>query len=260
MNQATKVAIITGSATGVGSATAKQLATLGWNVVINYTRSKTEAEETEKICREAGVDTLLIQADVSKDEDCQQMVAATVDKWGHIDALVNNAGMTMYCDYGDLNGLQMEDFQRIYAVNVVGAYQMARAVVPHMKKAGEGSIVNTSSISALTGVGSSMAYAASKGAMNTLTLSLAQALGPEIRVNAVCPGFIQGRWIKNGVGEERYEALRSAIESVAPLQKTATPEEVADAIVFFVTGAKIATAQLMVLDGGYHLNQRPPGM
>ncbi|MEM7371857.1 MAG: SDR family oxidoreductase [Bacteroidota bacterium] len=260
MNEQKKVAIITGSATGVGAATAQQLASLGWNVVINYTRSQQEAEETVARCQQEGAETLMVQADVSEDAACQRMVAATLEKWGRIDALVNNAGMTKYCEYANLDGLQMQDFQRIYAVNVVGAFQMARAVVPYMKQAGEGTIVNTSSISALTGIGSSIAYAASKGAMNTLTLSLAQTLGPEIRVNAVCPGFIQGRWIRNGLGEERYEALRQAIESVSPLQRTATPEEVADAIVFFIVGGKIANAQLLVLDGGYHLNQRPPGL
>ena len=251
----TKVAIITGSATGVGAATAHLLATKGWNVVINYTKSEKEAIETVAKCEAEGVETLLVKADVSDDEACRKMVTATIEKWGRIDALANNAGMTRYCDYHNLEGLQEEDFIRIYQVNVIGAYQMVRAVVPHMKKIGEGAIVNTSSISGITGIGSSMAYAASKGAMNTMTLSMAQTFGPEIRVNAVCPGFIQGRWIKNGLGEKKYEEVKGKVEERAPLSKTATPEDVADAIVFFITGAKIATGELMVLDGGYHIRQ-----
>lgn len=254
-NSTSKVAIVTGSATGVGAATVHLLANKGWNVVINYTKSEKEAKETVAKCEAKGVETLLVQTDVSDDSACRKMVDATIEKWGRVDGLVNNAGMTRYCNYDNLEGLRQDDFIRIYQVNVIGAYQMTRAVVPYMKKQGEGAIVNTSSISGITGIGSSMAYATSKGAMNTLTLSLAQTLGPEIRVNAVCPGFIQGRWIRNGLGEKMYEEVKSKVEERAPLSKTCTPEDVADAIVFFLTTAKMATGELMVLDGGYHIRQ-----
>ena len=254
-----KVALVTGSATGVGAATVSLLAKRGWNVVINYTKSEKEAKETQAQCEQASVETLLLKADVSDDKACRAMVAATIEKWGRIDALVNNAGMTKYCDYANLDGLSAADFIRIYEVNVIGAFQMTRAALPHLAKTGDGSIVNTSSTSALTGIGSSIAYAASKGALTTMTLSMAQTFGPEIRVNTVCPGFIQGRWIKNGLGEKKYEATKNAVEGASPLAKTCTPVDVADAIVFFICHAKLATGEVMILDGGYHLNQVPLG-
>ena len=158
-------------------------------VVVNYTKSETEAQETASACRELGVETLVCRADVSVDEDCRRMASEAVAKWSRIDGLVNNAGQSVFASSADLEALSAEDFLRIYSVNVVGAYQMTRAVAPHLKTQGRGAIVNVSSISSLTGAGSSIAYAASKGALNTLTLSLARALAPEIRVNAVLPAL-----------------------------------------------------------------------
>ncbi len=186
------VTIVTGSATGVGAAAAKMLAAKGCNVVINYTRSEAEAKETQAACEALGVETLLCQADVSKDEDCRRMVAETMAKWGRIDGLINNAGTTQFVNHADLDGLDADDFHRIYAVNVIGPFQMTRAVTPHMKAAGHGAVVNVSSIAGVMGVGSSIAYTASKGALNTMTLSLARVLGPEIRVNTICPGVYPG--------------------------------------------------------------------
>ena len=179
------VTIVTGSATGVGAAAVKLLATKGCNVVINYTKSEAEARDTQAQCDALGVETLLVQADVSKDADCRRMAAAAFDRWGRIDGLINNAGTTQFVNHANLEGLSAEDFQRIYAVNVIGPFQMTRAVTPHMKAAGRGAIVNVSSIAGVMGVGSSIAYTASKGALNTMTLSLARALGPEIRVNTI---------------------------------------------------------------------------
>ena len=244
-----KVALVTGSATGVGAATCKILSQNGWNVVINYSRSETEAKTTAKECEDLGAEVLICKADVANDSECRSMVSQTVEKWGRIDALVNNAGRTAFCSFSDLEGLSKEDFLNLYEVNVVGAYQMARAAYPYLKTSGHGAVVNTSSISAITGVGSSMAYAASKGALSTLTKSLAIAFGPEIRVNGICPGFIQGRWTKNFLGEN-YENTRAQIEQASVLEKTATPHDVAQAIVFFIEGNQLVTGQLMVLDGG----------
>lgn len=248
-----KVAIVTGSATGVGAAVCMQLAELGWNVVVNYAKSVKEALDTVKKCNELGSDTLLCKGDVSDDRDCVFIVKETVQKWGRIDALVNNAGTTKFCDFSDLDGLDDKDFIRMYKVNVVGAYQMTRAAASYLKKAG-GSVVNTSSIAGLTGMGSSIAYCASKGAMNTLTLSLAQALGPEVRVNAVCPGFIETRWTRDFLGE-RYEEVRQRSEDASALKLTSKPEDTAEAIVYFVTGAKVTTGQIMIVDGGSTLGQ-----
>jgi 3-oxoacyl-[acyl-carrier protein] reductase len=251
-------AIVTGSAAGVGAATAILLAESGCNVVINYTKSEDGAMETKTACENLGVETLVCRADVSNDADCRRMVSEAVEKWGRIDALVNNAGTTKFCAHDDLEGLSKEDFMHIYGVNVVGPFQMTRAVTPHMKKAGNGAIVNVSSMAALTGFGSCIAYAASKGALVTMTLSLARALGPEIRVNTVCPGFIQGRWLKQGLGE-RYEEAKRLREEAAPLNATATPELVADAILYFIHGAAVITGETLMIDGGTHLNARPKG-
>jgi 3-oxoacyl-[acyl-carrier protein] reductase len=252
-----KVAIVTGSATGIGAATACKLAEGGCHVVINYTRSEKEAKETVSACQKHGVETILCKADVSEDADCRRMVDEAINKWGRIDALVNNAGTSKFVDHNDLEGLGREDFVRIFGVNVIGPYQMVRAVKPHMKKAGRGAIVNVASTAALNGIGSSIAYAASKGALVTMTLSLARNLGPEIRVNAVCPGFVQGRWLKGGLGDEMYEATRNFLEQSSPLGVTATPETVADAILYFIAGAGITTGETLIVDGGFHLNHVP---
>jgi 3-oxoacyl-[acyl-carrier protein] reductase len=253
-----KASIVTGSSSGVGATTAIMLAENGCNVVINYTKNEDGAMETKAACENLGVETLVCRADVSNDADCRRMVSEAMEKWGSIDALVNNAGASKVCAHDDLEGLSKEDFLHIYDVNVVGPFQMTRAVTPHMKKAGSGSIVNVSSMAALTGLGSSVAYAASKGALVTMTLSLARALGPEIRVNTVCPGFIQGRWHKQGLGD-RYEEVKRQYKETAPLKALATPETVADAILYFIRGAVVITGETLMIDGGKHLNVRPKG-
>ena len=204
MNINGAVFIVTGSATGLGAAVARRLAGKGGRVVINYTRSVAEAEETAAACVELGGEAILCQADVSVDEDCRRMANEALARWARIDGLVNNAASSKIVPHADLEGLTGEDFSRIFAVNVTGAYQMARAVTPAMKEQGLGAIVNISSGSGFSGSGSSIAYAASKGALNTMTLSLARALAPEIRVNAVCPGVMQTRWWREGLGEENY--------------------------------------------------------
>ena len=257
MELAERVAIVTGSATGIGAATARLLASKGCNVVVNYTRSEAEATETAGACEALGVETVLCRADVSDDGDCRRMCAAAVDKWGRLDVLVNNAGTTKFASFDDLDALGAEDFQQVYAVNVIGPYQMVRAAAPHMKEAGQGAVVNVSSIAGIMGLGSSMAYSASKGALNTLTLCLAQSLGPEIRVNAVCPGFVQSRWLRGGWGPEVYEQRKAAYEGATTLGTTTTPEEVAKSIVFFVEGADHVTGEVLIIDGGLHLNAAP---
>ena len=254
---AKKVAIITGSATGVGAATAILLAEKGCNVVINYTRSKDEALETAKHAEELGVETIVIQADVSKDDECKAMVTEAIKKWGRIDYLVNNAGQTKFNPFENLDGLTIDDFQSIYAVNVVGAYQMIKAVVPHMKKAGSGAIVNDSSLAGINSVGSSIAYVTSKAALNAMTKSLAHVLGPEIRINAVAPGPIKTRWLKGGMSDEAYESLIEQAETNLPLKKVASAEDVAEALVWFLEGAPLITGEILIVDSGAHLGQLP---
>ncbi|MEQ8861404.1 MAG: SDR family oxidoreductase [Pseudomonadales bacterium] len=251
------VAIVTGSSSGVGAATARQLAEKGCHVVINYAHNEAGARETQQACEAFGVETLVLQADVSSDADCRRMAAAADEKWGRIDALVNNAGTTKFCAHSDLDGLSAEDFQHIYGVNTVGAYQMVRAVAAAMRRGGRGSIVNVASIAGVMGVGSSIAYAASKGAMITLGLSLARVLGPEIRLNTVCPGFIQGDWLEAGMGGETYARTKAYLEENTPLKLTSTPDTVAEVIVYFLTGAETVTGETLLLDGGHHLTQMP---
>ena len=253
-----KVAIVTGSATGVGAAAAIMLAERGCNVVVNYTRSKDEAEETAEACRSKGVEAIAFQADVSDDEACQAMAQAAVDAWGRIDYLINNAARTKFNPYENLDGLQKQDFLDIYAVNVVGAYQMIRAVEPHMRRQGSGAVVNNSSIGGVTGIASSMAYAASKAALNLLGKSLAHVLAPEIRINTVVPGMIQTRWLKAGMGDDAYAAMLEGAAKMVPLKKIATAEEVAEALIWFLEGASVVTGETLIVDSGLHIGQLPP--
>jgi 3-oxoacyl-[acyl-carrier protein] reductase len=251
---------VTGSATGVGAAAAILLAEHGCNVVVNYTRSKDEAEETAEICKSKGVDAITVRADVSSDEDCQAMAQAAVDAWGRIDYLINNAARTKFNPYPDLDGIDKQDFLDIYAVNVVGAYQMVRAVEPHMRKVGKGAIVNDSSIGGVTGIASSIPYAASKAALNLMTKSLAHVLGPEIRINAVVPGMIQTRWLKGGLGDDAYEAMLEKTAESLPLKEVATAEDVAETLIFFLIGAgsRLITGETLIVDSGIHLGPLPP--
>jgi 3-oxoacyl-[acyl-carrier protein] reductase len=251
------VCIVTGSATGIGAACVIELARRGCRTVINYTKSEAEAKETALTCERAGSETLLVRANVADDADCRRMADAALEKWGRIDGLVNNAGTTKVAfNHADLNALNAADFQSIYAVNVIGAFQMIRAVEPAMRRQGKGAVVNVSSIAAVMGIGTSVAYAASKGALNTMTLSLARALGPQIRVNAVCPGFVETRWLAQALGD-RYEAARSQSIGNAPLQQVCTPEDVARTILWLLEGAELVTGEFIIVDGGAHLGGAP---
>lgn len=251
------VAIVTGSSSGVGAATARQLAERGCHVVINYVSNAAGADETRAACAAFGVDTEVVQADVASDADCRRLAAIAESRWGRIDCLVNNAGTTKFNDHRNLDGLSAEDFQRIYAVNTIGPYQMVRAVESAMRRGGRGSIVNVASIAGVMGVGSSVAYAASKGALVTMGLSLARVLGPEIRLNTVCPGFIQGDWLEQGMGAEAYARTKAALEQSTPLRLTCTPDSVAEVILFFLSSASAVTGETLILDGGHHLAQQP---
>ena len=247
------VFIVTGSATGLGASVAQRLAGRGGRVVVNYTRSATEAKETVEACVALGGEAALCQADVSVDEDCRRMAREALDRWGRIDGLVNNAARSKIVTHSDLEGLTAEDFNQIFAVNVVGAYQMVRAVAPAMKAQGKGAVVNISSGSGFSGSGSSIAYAASKGALNTMTLSLARALAPEIRVNAVCPGVMQTRWWREGLGEENYNAFIERYAQGTPLKAAGHPDIVAEPVVWLLEGAEHVTGETIMVDAGSHL-------
>jgi 3-oxoacyl-[acyl-carrier protein] reductase len=194
-----------------------------------------------------------VRADVSSDADCRALAQAALDKWGRIDGLINNAGITKFAAPGDLDALSAEDFQHIYAVNVIGPYQMIRACVPAMKQQGKGSIVNVSSISGVLGVGSSTAYVASKGALNVMGLALARALAPAIRLNTVLPGMIETRWHKDRFDAEGYARFKTEYEKTVPLAKAATPDDVAEVCVWLLEGGDVVTGEAIFVDSGLHL-------
>ena len=254
------VCIVTGSASGIGAASAIMLAGKGARVVVNYSKSEAAARATQKACEAAGAqvggEALLVKADVAEDADCRRLAQAALDQWGRIDALVNNAGATKFADHANLDALTAEDFQHIYAVNVVGTYQMVRACAPAMKKSGRGAVVNVSSVAGKNGMGSSMAYAASKGALNTLTMSLARVLGPEIRVNAVCPGLIDTKWVREGYGP-RFAAMEARYRQGTALGRLGRPDEVAAVIVWLIEGADLITGDTIMVDSGIHMGLIP---
>lgn len=248
-----KVAIITGGSRGVGAATAKLLASKGWNITITCTSSMDDANIVVKECEELGVEAIALTADVSEDNSCVKTAQETINKWGRIDALVNNAGTTKFVfNHADLDGLDAEDFLHIYKVNVVGPFQMVRACKEMLLNSDNPSVVNISSIAGIKGLGSSLAYASSKGALNTMTKSMARNLGP-IRVNAICPGFIQGDWLRNGMGDDLYNAALENLTNNTPLKLTVTPEQVAEGIYSFIGINKVVTGETMLMDGGHHL-------
>jgi 3-oxoacyl-[acyl-carrier protein] reductase len=252
-----KTAIVTGGGTGIGAATARQLAEDGANVVINYRSSADAAEATAEACRAAGGDAITVKGDVSSNDDCQAIAKAALDKWGGIDLLVNNAGTTVVVEHHKLDDLQAEDFQALYATNVIGPYQMSRAVIPTMQKAGAGRIVNTSSIAGIMGNGSSLAYSASKGALNTLTLGLARAFAPEITVNAVCPGLVMSEWFRD-FKDEQVGRVQEAYENAVPMGRACSPDDIADAITYLLTTSAPVTGELMVIDAGVRLGNASP--
>ncbi|GLR95110.1 MULTISPECIES: SDR family NAD(P)-dependent oxidoreductase [Bradyrhizobium] len=252
-------AIVTGSASGLGAATAEILARSGARLVINYSSSQKEAEATAELCRKAGAaEVLVAQGDVSKDEDCRRIVAAAAP-WGRLDVLVNNAGITKHVAHADLDGLSAEDFQRVYGVNTIGPFQMVRAARSLLEAGAKASgrpsaVVNVSSVAGISGVGSSIAYAASKGALNTMTLSLSRALAPLIRVNTVCPGYIDTPWFTKGRGEAGAKQVRDSVVAKVPLKVASRAEDIAQLVCFLAMPASSnMTGEVVRMDAGMHL-------
>jgi len=251
-----EVVVVTGASTGIGRAIAIEVATRGAKaVVVNYASSLEEAEATAALVTAQGALALLVQADVGDDEGCRR-IAAAAEPFGRIDALFNNAGVTHHApNHSDLEALNAEDFMRVYRVNVVGAFQMVRAARPLLDASLRVSaVVNTSSIAGLMGVGSSIAYAASKGALTTLTLSLARALAPKIRVNAICPAFVDTPWFGKSMDPQAVEHAREAQRTISPLKVTTTAEDVAGPAVFLAApGSGHVTGEVLLIDAGIHL-------
>ncbi len=236
-------ALITGGGTGIGRATALLFAKEGAGVAVNYSKSQDKAEEVARLAREMGVKAMAIRADVSKDSEARALVEKVVAEFGRLDILVNNAGFTRRVDHRDLEALTEEIWDRTFDVNLKGAFYCARAAIPVMKRQGGGSIINVASVAGLTGFGSSIAYCASKAGMISLTKSLARAFSPEIRVNAIAPGFIETGFV-NWEPEIVERSRRTN-----PLGRNFQPEEVAEAALFLAVTSAL-TGQTIMVDGG----------
>jgi 3-oxoacyl-[acyl-carrier protein] reductase len=234
-----KVAIVTGGTSGMGEATANLLVKRGWRVAV-MARNPSPKE------------IYSVQGDVAQDADCRRAAKHVLDKWGRIDALVNNAGTTKFVKHDDLEGLSADDILGIFRVNLVGPWQMIRACAPALK-ANQGSIVNVSSVAAVLGTGSSVAYAASKAALETMSMSLARALGPEIRVNVVAPGFVKTPWQVGALGADGAAEQERRYAERAPLKAAAEAHDVAEAIAWLIEGARRVTGEIIYVDGGMHI-------
>lgn len=253
------VLLVTGSATGLGAAIALGAAERGAKaIILNCTKSIKDAEETADRVRAFGAQAVVAVGDVADDSACRD-IAAKAAAFGRLDGLVNNAGITKHApNHGDLDALSGDDFLRLYAVNVVGPFQMARAARPLLDAGATSSILMISSIAGVTGIGSSVAYAATKGALNTMTLSLARGLAPKIRVNALCPGFIDTRWFTDAYGEETTATIRGNVAASTPLKAASTPEDIAAAGLFLISpAARHVTGETLMVDAGMHLGYAP---
>ena len=240
------VAIVTGGGTGIGAATVRRLAARGVRSVINYAHSRDEAGALA-----AGVGNGSVA------------VAAADAAFGRVDFLVNNAGRTKFADHEDLDALDAEDFLDLYRLNTVAPFQMIRAAAPLLRASDMGAVVNVASVAGVFGVGSSVAYAASKGALLTMTKSLARVLAPAIRVNAVAPGYVGTGWFEKRLGEEGLARLNRRIAAATPMAMAAGPDDVAGPIVMLLDPAgRGVTGETMLVDAGAHLDvglSRRPG-
>ncbi len=253
------VAIVTGGGTGIGAAVVRRLAARGVRCVINYASSRAEAEALAA----AVPGTIAVQADIVEDAACRALAGAALDAFGRIDFLVNNAGRTKFANHEDMEALQAEDFIDIYHLNTIAPFQMIRACAPAMREGGIGAVVNIASVAGVFGNGSSVAYAASKGALVTMTKSLARALAPAIRVNAVAPGYVGTGWFEKRLGEAGLAALNARIAAQTPMAMAAGADDIAAPVVMLLDpDNRVMTGETMLLDAGAHLDiglSRRPG-
>jgi 3-oxoacyl-[acyl-carrier protein] reductase len=249
MTRSRPAALVTGAATGIGRAAAVALAEAGYDVAINYSRSESAARETAAVAQAKGAKTLLFKCDVSDDGSVRKMLAAVVQEFGRLDALVNNAGITSNVKPGDFEAMTAEEWDRVFAVNVRGMFQVTRAAAP-LLKAAHGSVVNTASIVGLRPGPQPLPYAASKAAVVSLTKLLALNLAPDVRVNAVAPGWMEGDWMKRML-MDRYDDLLARRAKSTPMRRCATAEDVAEVIVSLITGNRFVNGEIIVIDGGY---------
>ena len=250
MNSDRPAALVTGAATGIGRSAALALARNGYDVVINFSRSEEAARTTARDAEAAGARTLLYRCDVSDDACVRAMLEATKEKFGRLDVLVNNAGTTIEVEPGNLDGVKVEDWNRVFAVNVLGLFLVTRAAVPLLRQSPNGCIVNTCSIAGLRPSAQPLPYAASKAAVANLTKTLANALGPEIRVNAVAPGWVEGEWMQRTLAEN-YEGLFARRARYTPLKRCCTPDDVAETMLSLINNNRFVTGEIIIIDGGF---------
>ena len=250
MAVARKVALVTGAATGIGRSAAVALARAGYDVAINYSRSEAEARETARLAEALGAKTLLLRCDVSDDGQVRGMLAEVARAFGKLDALVNNAGTTVEIPPKDFDSMSVEAWDRVFAVNVRGLFLVTRAAVPLLRKCASPAIVNTASIVGLRPGPQPLPYAASKAAVVNLTKTLALALGPEIRVNAVAPGWMEGDWMKRMLND-KYDDLMARRAKATPLKRCVTADDVAETVLSLVEGNRFVTGEVVVIDGGF---------
>jgi 3-oxoacyl-[acyl-carrier protein] reductase len=250
MSNGKPVALVTGAATGIGRSAALALARNGYDVAVNYSRSEEAARVTARDAEKAGARTLLCRCDVSDDGCVRAMLQAIEREFGRLDVLINNAGTTIDVEPRNLDAVKIEDWNRVFAVNALGLFLVTRAAVPLLRKSPNGCIVNTCSIAGLRPSAQPLPYAASKAAVANLTKTLANALGPEIRVNAVAPGWIEGDWMKRTLAEN-YEGLMARRAKYTPLKRCCTPDDVADTMMSLILSNRFVTGEIIIIDGGF---------
>ena len=243
-------ALVTGASTGIGRSAAIALGRNGYDVVINFSRSEDAAKITARGAKTAGARTLLFRCDVSDDACVRAMIAATEKEFGRLDVLINNAGTTVDIEPKNLEGMNVEDWNRVFNVNVLGLFLVTRAAVPLLKKSSNGCIVNSCSIAGLRPSAQPLPYAASKAAVANLTKTLANALGPQIRVNAVAPGWIEGEWMKRTLAEN-YQGLMARRAKYTPLKRCCTEDDVADSMLSLILHNRFVTGEIIIVDGGF---------
>ena len=243
-------ALITGAATGIGRSVAVALAKNGYDVVINFSRSEDAAKITARDAEAVGASTLLYRCDVSDDARVRAMLAATEKEFGRLDVLINNAGTTVDVEPKNFEAMRVEDWNRVFAVNVLGLFLVTRAAAPLLRKSPNGCVVNTCSIAGLRPSAQPLPYAASKAAVANLTKTLANALGPEIRVNAVAPGWIEGDWMKKTLAEN-YDGLMARRAKYTPLKRCCTTDDVAESMLSLILNNRFVTGEIIIVDGGF---------
>jgi len=244
------VALVTGAATGIGRSAAIALAKHGYDVVINFSRSEDAAKFTAQQCAASGARTMLFRCDVSDDDAVRAMLAAAGKEFSRLDVLINNAGTTVDIEPKNLEAMRIEDWNRVFNVNVLGLFLVTRAAVPLLKNSPNGCVVNTCSIAGLRPSAQPLPYAASKAAVANLTKTLANALAPQIRVNAVAPGWIEGDWMKRTLAEN-YEGLMARRAKYTPLKRCCTEDDVADSMLSLILHNRFVSGEIIIVDGGF---------